>query len=69
MSCRVLQGVMEGFCGCLTTVSTWVAELNGLKREHGYIYGFTSVVVALSFLIVIMGSLLWSRGFNIPVCV
>ena len=69
LSCQVLQGVMEGFCGCVTTVSTWVAELNGLKRGHGYIYGLSSVVVALMFLIVIMGSLQWSRGFDEPVCI
>ncbi|CAI7668340.1 unnamed protein product [Penicillium pancosmium] len=62
--CQVLQGVMDGFCGSATTVSTWVAELNGLsKRRYAYVYGITSVVVALGFLIVIMGSLLWTRGF------
>ncbi len=68
MSCRVLEGVMDGFCGCATTVSTWVAELDGLKRRHGYIYGFTSVTVGLSFLIAIMGSLQWSQGFEKPIC-
>jgi fluoride exporter len=68
MACRILEGVMEGFCGCVTTVSTWVAELNGLKRKHSYIYGLTSVVVALSFLISIMGSLQWSQGFQEPAC-
>ena len=68
MSCWILEGVMDGFCGCATTVSTWVAELNGLKRRHSYIYGFTSVTVGLSFLIVIMGSLQWSQGFQKPRC-
>ena len=68
LSCQVLQSVMDGFCGSATTVSTWVAELNSLKRRHGYLYGVTSVVVALLFLIVIMGSLQWSRGFETPVC-
>lgn len=69
LSCQALQGVMDGFCGCGTTVSTWVAELKGLRRGHAYIYGLTSVVVALLFLISIMGSLQWSRGFEEPVCV
>lgn len=68
VSCWILEGVMDGFCGCATTVSTWVAELNGLKRRHSYIYGFTSVTVGLSFLIVIMGSLQWSQGFQKPRC-
>jgi len=68
MACRILEGVIEGFCGCVTTVSTWVAELNELRKKHSYIYGLTSVVVALSFLITIMGSLQWSKGFREPVC-
>ena len=67
--CQVLQGVMDGFCGSLTTVSTWVVELNGLaRRKYAYFYGITSVSVALGLLVVIMGSLLWTRGFDEPVC-
>lgn len=68
MTCRVLQGVMDGFCGSTTTVSSWVAEVNGLKRKHAYIYALASVFVALSFSIVIMGSLKWTRGFENPTC-
>lgn len=67
--CQVLQGVMDGFCGSATTVSTWAAELNGVsKRRQGYFYGLVSVGVALGLLVVIMGSLLWTRGFENPVC-
>ncbi|KAL4768239.1 CrcB-like protein-domain-containing protein [Aspergillus nidulans var. acristatus] len=69
VSCQVLQGVMDGFCGCATTVSTWVAELNGLKKRiDAYIYGAVSVGVALGFLVVITGSLRWTVGFIEPVC-
>lgn len=67
--CQVLQGVMDGFCGSTTTVSTWVAELNGVsKRRHAYFYGVVSVGVALGFLVVIMGSLLWTHGIETAVC-
>lgn len=62
--CSVLQGVMLGFCGSATTVSTWVAELNGLRRRHAWIYGLTSVGVALAFQVVIMGSMRWTVGFD-----
>ncbi|KPI37566.1 uncharacterized protein AB675_4010 [Cyphellophora attinorum] len=62
-TCTVLQGLMQGFCGCLTTVSTWVAELNGLRRRHAWLYGLMSVAVALGFQVAIMGSVLWTRGF------
>lgn len=66
--CQVLQGIMDGFCGCLTTVSTWVLELTSLRRRNAYIYGVASVGVALAFMTIIMGSLRWTRGFADPVC-
>jgi len=66
--CQVLQGIEDGFCGCLTTVSTWVSELSSLRRRNAYRYGAASVTVALCFLIVIMGSLQWTRGFSALQC-
>jgi fluoride ion exporter CrcB/FEX len=67
-ACVVLEGIMEGFCGCLTTVSTWVAELNGLRRRHGWIYGLASVGVGLGLMVIIMGSMGWTAGFLPPAC-
>ena len=68
VGCQVLQGMSDGFCGCLTTVSTWVAELTGLRLRHAYFYGMMSVTVALSLMIIIMGSLQWRDGFKGPLC-
>ncbi|KAF2160962.1 hypothetical protein M409DRAFT_28568 [Zasmidium cellare ATCC 36951] len=68
IGCQILQGVMDGFCGCLTTVSTWVSEINGLQRKHGYLYAFTTVVGGLCLMTIIMGSVQWSHGFSEPVC-
>ncbi|TVY71337.1 Fluoride export protein [Lachnellula suecica] len=69
VGCQVLQGIEDGFCGCLTTVSTWVSELSSLRRRHAYRYGAASVIVALCFLIVIVGSMQWTRGFADLQCV
>ncbi|KAL7946753.1 CrcB-like domain-containing protein [Trichoderma barbatum] len=69
VGCQVLQGVEDGFCGCLTTISTWVAELSSLGRRHSYIYGFSSVAAALAVVIAIMGGLRWSDGFSPLLCV
>ena len=68
VGCQVLQGMEDGFCGCLTTVSTWVGELSTLRRRHAYIYGASSIAVALAFLIVIMGSMKWTIGFRDLLC-
>jgi CrcB protein len=68
VGCQVLHGVMDGFCGCLTTVSTWVLELKTLRNRHAYVYGLASVGVSLAFLVVIMGSLRWTVGFSTPAC-
>lgn len=68
VGCQVLQGVMDGFCGCLTTVSTWVAEIQALRRRHGYFYAVASLLGGLGLLVVIMGSVRWAHGFSEPVC-
>lgn len=67
-ACSILEGIIEGFCGCLTTVSTWVLELDALRRRHAWIYGLSSVVVGWAFLVVIMGSMAWTVGFASPAC-
>ena len=69
VGCQVLQGIQDGFCGCLTTVSTWVSELGSLKRGHAYRYGVVSVMMGLCFLVVIMGSLRWTQGFAQILCI
>lgn len=68
IGCQVLQGIEDGFCGALTTVSTWVAELSSLRRKHAYTYGTASVVVSLLLLIGVMGGLRWSDGFKPLLC-
>lgn len=68
VSCQILQGLMDGYCGSATTISTWILELKVLRRRHAYIYGFASTFVGLGFMIVVMGSFYWSRGFAASAC-
>lgn len=68
VGCQVLQGIQDGYCGALTTVSTWVAELDGLRLKHAYAYAAATVVGGVSIMIVIMGSVRWSTGWIIPAC-
>ncbi|RPA99847.1 hypothetical protein L873DRAFT_1827821 [Choiromyces venosus 120613-1] len=55
-TCGVLRGLGDGFCGCLTTVSTFVVEIRGLMTGHTYIYAGASIVVGLCLMILILGS-------------
>lgn len=68
IGCQVLQGIEDGFCGCLTTVSTWVAELNSLRRRNSYVYGTVSVIVSFGLMVIIMGSLRWTQGWAALKC-
>ncbi|EED12883.1 chromosome condensation protein (CrcB), putative [Talaromyces stipitatus ATCC 10500] len=71
VSCQVLQAVMDGFCGATTTVSTWIAELTsiglGTSRRRrfawAYLYAVVSMGVGLGLLVIVMGSVRWSRGY------
>jgi CrcB protein len=69
MSCQMLQGLMDGFCGCLTTVSTWITEIESLRRWLAYIYAAASVAVGTCICVVVMGSVRWSVGWTAIVCV
>jgi CrcB protein len=66
--CQVLQGVMDGFCGGLTTVSTLVAELQGLRRAHAYVYGCASVTGGLVMVVAVMGGVRWGVGWSEASC-
>lgn len=68
VGCQVLQGVEDGFCGCLTTVSTWASELVALRRTHAWIYGSASVLVSLGVMVIIMGGLRWTDGWAVLQC-
>ena len=50
----VIFGLAYGFCGNLTTISTFVNELNNLPRKAGYIYGLVSTIVAQIGVIMIL---------------
>jgi len=60
--CGVLRGVASGFCGCLTTVSTFVVELRGLSVHGAYRYAAWSVSVGLAAMLVMLGGWTWGKG-------
>lgn len=61
LGAAALVGVVNGFCGCLTTVSTFAVELTSLPLRSAYLYGLLSLLTAQAGLVVILGSYFWSR--------
>lgn len=59
-ACDVLQGLMDGYCGCLTTVSTFAAELWDLKFRKACRYAIVSWVLGQAVMVLIIGSSLWT---------
>lgn len=68
VGCHALMGLDDGFCGALTTVSTFVVELFGLATPHDYRYGVVLVVVGFGFMVAILGSYNWAVGLGHLVC-
>jgi CrcB protein len=63
--CHALYGVQEGFCGCLSTISTFAIELRIVKprrRAFGYVLG--SWVIGLIICVLIIGAPWWSIGMD-----
>ncbi|CDR37679.1 CYFA0S01e14796g1_1 [Cyberlindnera fabianii] len=68
LSCHMIQGLEDGFCGTLSTVSTFVAELYTLKSPRSYRYGFVSLAVSYILMLLILGSYNWTIGLTDPLC-
>ena len=56
----MLVGVSAGFCGCLTTVSTFAVELSDLPLWASYVYGLSSIALAQVGLILVRGTVQWT---------
>lgn len=64
IKCDMVLALQDGFCGTLSTISTFVAELYKLRTKNSYIYGFTSIVVAFCCMVITFGSFVWKHGVN-----
>lgn len=59
-ACSVLQGLEDGYCGCLTTVSTFIAEIVALEGWKASSYIIISYITGQLLLLVIMGPSFWA---------
>ena len=59
-TCAILQGLGDGYCGCLTTVSTFAAEVSALEEWKAWLYVGISWMTGQLLLLVIMGCSFWA---------
>jgi fluoride ion exporter CrcB/FEX len=58
--CDILQGLIDGYCGCLTTVSTFAAEIYDLRFRKACRYALVSWILGQLIILLIFGSSLWT---------
>lgn len=63
-ACAILQGLMDGYCGCLTTVSTFAVEVGALKARRAWLYVGLSWTVSQLLLLIVMGVSWWGADIN-----
>lgn len=66
--CNALYAVQQGFCGCLTTVSTFVVEVRAIRgKRWKWMYVGSSVILGHLAVLVTLGAVGWSQGLG-PMC-
>jgi len=63
-ACSLLQGLGDGYCGCLTTISTFAAELATLQEWKAWFYGALSWCTGQLVLLVVLGPSFWAGNVH-----
>ena len=64
----VATGIQLGFLGCLSTVSTFIAEFNAMRESkhpwRAYVYALITMGVSFVLGILIYNVPAWTKGFT-----
>lgn len=66
--CHVLSALSTGFSGTLSTISTFINEGYHLPLGRALIYYGISISMSYCILVVMLGSMAWTRGLTVPTC-
>ncbi|CCE65658.1 hypothetical protein TPHA_0M00830 [Tetrapisispora phaffii CBS 4417] len=67
-ACHVVSGLVTGYCGSLSTISTFINEGFKLPFIEMINYFTCSIAVSYIFCVIILGSYAWSKGLVVPIC-
>lgn len=68
LACTALGAIHDGFCGCLTTVSTFVVEMGSIRSERWrWAYVFGSIILGQVLVMAVAGGVGWGAGYG-PAC-
>lgn len=67
-TCRIVSALGSGYCGSLSTISTFINESYSLKLSSALFYNVTTYAVSYILLTVTLGAFSWSRGLTEPMC-
>ncbi|KAI3501609.1 hypothetical protein L1887_29512 [Cichorium endivia] len=64
----VASGIQFGFCGCLSTVSTFIAEFGAMREGahpwQAYVYALITMIVSFGLGTLIYSVPLWAKGWS-----
>ncbi|CAG8596786.1 8166_t:CDS:2 [Ambispora gerdemannii] len=69
LGCDLISAISVGFCGigCLTTVSTFAAEITTLSNQNAYRYAIISMITAQLSMLLVIGIYDWTIKLE-PTC-
>ncbi|KVH95170.1 fluoride export protein 2 [Cynara cardunculus var. scolymus] len=64
----VATGIQFGLCGCLSTVSTFIAEFGAMRESkhpwQAYVYALTTIIISFSLGTLIFSVPVWTKGWT-----
>lgn len=64
LGCAAAYGLEEGFCGCLSTISTFTVELYTLHPRKAVAYTLISWVAGVLICVLLIGAPWWTLGMD-----